>query len=112
MKISASILASPVLANSFQRCFDDGNFLKQGFQKTQIGEVGKSSFTVANGIIQCEGLECRLTCDAGYHFYGGNNISKCREQTFGWKWTMDIAEVSNLLSNYFNSKRQAGLLKG
>jgi len=93
MKISASLLASPVLANSFQSCFDDGDFLKQGFQKTQIGEVGKSTFTVANGIIQCEGLECRLTCDSGYHFYGGNNISKCKEQFFGkWKWTMDIAE--------------------
>lgn len=113
MKIFASILASPILANSFQSCFDGGNFLKQGFQKTQIGEAGKSTFTVANGIIQCEGFDCHLTCDGGYHFYGGNNISKCKEQIFGmWKWTMDIAEVSNLLSNYFNLKRRAGFMKG
>ena len=97
MKLLAGFLASQALADDYERCFEAGNFLAQGFDGTPIGEVGQSSFPVANGSIECRGIRCRISCDQGYHFYGGADQSKCRKQWDNgqrvWKWNKNIAEV-------------------
>jgi hypothetical protein len=98
MKLLAGLLASQALADDYERCFEAGNFLAQGFDGTPIGEViGESSFTVANGSIECRGSRCRISCDQGYHFYGGVDQSKCRREWVNgqrvWKWNKNIAEV-------------------
>jgi hypothetical protein len=96
MKLLAGLLASQALADDYERCFEAGNFLAQGFDGTPIGEVGESSFTVANGSIECRGSRCRISCDQGYHFYGGVDQSKCRREWVNgqrvWKWNKNIAE--------------------
>ena len=105
MKLSIGVLASSALADSYQKCFQHGNFLKQGFWSEGDPVIGKGgvqlTYYVPNGSITCganKANECVLTCQDGYHYYGGEDIAKCRKV---WKngqivydWNINIAEVS------------------
>lgn len=101
MKLATSFLASQVLAEPFDLCFQAGNFMKQGFDEIEIGAVGESTFAVPQGSIECTGDSCTLSCDQGYHYYGGNNEVTCLRK---WNYeelrpdlffSANIAEVSH-----------------
>ena len=87
MKISF-LVASAAANGDFQRCFEEGNFVSQGFKEDnlpKIGAPGKSTFEVNNGEVRCRGDRCQVICDDGYHFYGGHEYARCRRIWWGPK---------------------------
>ena len=102
MKLAISYLASQVLAEDYNLCFEAGNFLKQGFDNIEIGAVGQSTFTIPDGSIACANNKCTLSCDQGYNYYGGNNVVRClrkwdyEDQRPELMFNTNIGEVSHL----------------